>query len=88
MGLIRNAQSGRVSLMATNHALRVAANVRAELARKRVPQSQIARSLHLSRAAVNRRMSGQVAFDITELYAVAEALEITVSDLIGESVAA
>lgn len=74
--------------MNSTHAQRIAANVRAELARKQVTQADIAERLHFSRAAIGRRTSGHVDFKITELYVIAEMLDVPVSALLGEAVAA
>lgn len=48
------------------------------MARARVTQSMIAHRLGKSQAAVSRRLSGEVAFDVNELGAVAELLEVPV----------
>ena len=58
----------------TSHAERVAAAVRSELARQRIPQATIAARLGISQAAVSRRLSGVVPFDVSELAEVADVL--------------
>jgi predicted transcriptional regulator len=60
----------------------VAANVRAECARQRVTQAELATLLNLSQAAVSRRLSGAVAFELDELHAVAERLSLQVEQLV------
>jgi len=66
----------------------VAAEVRAALARKRISQRQLANLLGLTQPVVWRRLRGDVAFSVDELQAVAEALEVPVSSLIGGEQAA
>lgn len=60
----------------------VAANVRAEMARHRVTQTQIAAALGFSQAAVSRRLRGSVPFDVTELAVVAGLLRLPVTALV------
>lgn len=69
-----------MSLMTTDQ--RVAANVRAELARHRVNQQALAKATGMSLMSISRRMSGQVSFSITELYRVAEILKVDIHTLI------
>lgn len=61
----------------------VAANIRAELARQRVSQAQVAERLGLSQAAVSRRLSGQTPFEIDEVAEVASLLDVAPSHLLG-----
>ena len=63
---------------------RVADTVRAEMARRRVTQTSIANDLHISQAALSRRLSGMVPFDVKELSALASLLDMPVSSLLGE----
>lgn len=63
---------------------RVALEVKAQMVRQEVNQQQLAESLGLSQAAVSRRLTGEVPFDVNELVAVAAALGITVADLMVE----
>lgn len=65
----------------SSHAERVAAAVRSELARQRIPQATIAARLGISQAAVSRRLSGAVPFDVSELAAVADVLGADVGTL-------
>jgi transcriptional regulator with XRE-family HTH domain len=62
----------------------VADTVRAEMARRRVTQGQIAAKLHLSQAAVSRRLNGDVAFNADELIEIARVIRVPVSVLFGE----
>lgn len=66
---------------------RIAANVRAEMARRCYTQTSLARELNRSQQFVSRRLSGQVAFDVHDLDAIATILGIPLTDLIGEAVA-
>ncbi len=64
-------------------AARVAASVRAEMARRRVTQSDVAKALGMKQTAVSRRLTGQVPFDVNELTAVAAFLGVPVAALLG-----
>lgn len=68
-------------------AQRIADNVRAEAARRKVSQTTIAVHLGLTQPGISRRMHGRVPFTGAELAEVAHLLEIPVNDLIGEAVA-
>lgn len=59
-------------------------NVRAEMARQRLPQIALAKHLGLSQAAVSRRLNGQTPFDVNELVAVAALLDVPAAALLGE----
>lgn len=61
--------------------LRVAANVRAELARLRKSQSDLAGHLGISRPAVSFRLSGQTPMNINELVRIAEFLGVPLDRL-------
>ena len=76
--------------MQTNTSTRngVAATVRAEMARSRVTQATLAARLHLSQAAVSRRLKGDVAFNADELTIVSQVVGVSVGVLFGEAVAA
>lgn len=60
----------------------VADNVRAEMSRRKITQLQVAMALGVSNAAVSRRLSGHVAWDITELGIVARVLDMDPRDLL------
>lgn len=66
------------------HAIRVGANVRAEMARRKLSQTALAERLNVTQQKLSRCISGQQAFRVDELHEVAEALDISVSELIGE----
>lgn len=54
----------------------MAAEVRAEMARQRVSQTALAEKLEVSQPYISRRLTGDVSFDVDELAAVAEALDV------------
>lgn len=62
----------------------VAANVRAEVARKRIRQTEIAERLGLNQQQVSRRLNGQVPISAAELRELAALLEVSAGDLLGE----
>ena len=61
---------------------RVAAEVRAEMARQHASQTALATILNTSQAAVSRRLRGQVPFDVTELETIAGHFGVPVSQFI------
>jgi hypothetical protein len=63
--------------------LDIAGNVRAEVARKRLTQSDIAGVLAENQQWVHRRMSGNVEWRISELVAIADLLGIHPAVLLG-----
>jgi len=66
----------------------VAANVRAELARKRISQTKVAEHLNVSRQNVAQRLNGKVDFRVSELIAIAGLLDIPVAALVADTVGA
>lgn len=58
---------------------RVAAEVRAEMARQQMSQEKLAALTGLSQSRISRRLVGDRPFDITELAAVATALGVPVT---------
>jgi transcriptional regulator with XRE-family HTH domain len=74
--------------MQTNtYATRVAASVRAELARKKITQGQLADALGMTQPAISRRVSGQLPFDVDEIQRIAEFLSVPVTQFMTEDVA-
>lgn len=66
---------------------RVAATVRAEMARYDVTQAQIAARLGVSQQAVSSKKSGKTPFTLDELEAIAPLFEMTADELVrGERV--
>ena len=61
---------------------RVAANVRAELARNELRQDKVVAALCMSQSAVSRRLKGQVDFTVTELSVVAKLVGLEPQDLL------
>lgn len=69
--------------MATNPtAQRVAAEVRANLARLRISRQSFADSLDMSLSAATRRLNGDVPFTVDEIYRAAEVLDIAPTSLL------
>lgn len=68
--------------MTTDLSRNVADSVRAELARRQMTQRQMADVLGISQASVARRLGGHVPFDVDELAAVAELLDMDPRDLL------
>lgn len=59
--------------------LRVAAEIRAEMARQRMTQVRLSEALGLSQPQVAKRLKGEIAFDTTELETVARTLGVPVT---------
>lgn len=64
-----------------------AAAIRAELGRQRRSGRDLGRELGWSPTGTHRRLSGQQALTLNELYAVAVALRVTPSHLMGDEAA-
>lgn len=64
---------------------RVAAAVRAEVARRKISQGRIASVLDTSQATVSRRLAGTTPFDLDELEQVAGLLGLSVADLLKDA---
>ena len=58
------------------------ANVRAEMARRGVSQTAMASHLGLGQSALSKRLRGVIAFDINELTAIAQHLDVPLDTLI------
>lgn len=58
------------------------ANIRAELARRRIRQTDVAERLGLSRQNVAQRLNGTVDFRASELLAIADMCDITIGQLL------
>ena len=65
----------------------VGANIRAELARQRKTQAQLADVWGLNQASVSKRMAGTVPVDVNEVAKVADWLGVPMSRLMGETAA-
>ena len=57
----------------------IAANVRAEVARAQVTQTDLGEALGLTQTQVSRRLAGHVEFGATELAVLADYLGVAVS---------
>ena len=68
--------------MAGSVGLEIGRTVRAELARRARSQQWLGEQLGISQANVSRRLLGKTPFDVEELVAIAEALEMDVHDLL------
>lgn len=68
---------------ATTRRAEVVDAVRAELARKRIPQSELSRLLGGSQSAWGRRMTGEIAFDVDELFKLSELLDVSIGVFFG-----
>ena len=62
----------------------VTANVRAEMARRRLKQEDVAPLLGLTQSAMSRRLVGDVEFSVSELRKLADVLQVPASTLLGE----
>ena len=62
----------------------VAANLRAEMARRRIRGRDVAEQLGRGGPWLSRRLTGEVAFTLDELEAVAAAIGVRVVDLLDE----
>lgn len=65
----------------TEYAEAVAAEVRAEMGRKRKSQADLAATLAITTATAGRRLSGEVPFDVIELMRVADWLDVDLLQL-------
>lgn len=61
---------------------KVAAEVRAEAARRRVTSANLATVLHVSAASMSRRMNGHLPISFDELLAIASTLDVPITALI------
>lgn len=59
----------------------VAEEIRVLLARRKMSATQLARLTGLKQSSLSRRMTGETAFDMDDLELIADALGITVTDL-------
>lgn len=64
---------------------RVGAEVRAWMARLGVRQKAVAELLQIAQPGVSARLRGQVAFDVEELALIAQAFNISLGELLGNS---
>lgn len=67
---------------------RVASTIRAEMARRKRTHAELAAALGLTRSSMHRRLNGEQPLNVDELHTVAAFLDVSVSTLLGEGVAA
>ena len=67
---------------------RAASVIRAELARRRIPQSAVAELLNISQASVSRRLSGEIPWDVNEIDAVAKLIGVPAGIFVNQDGAA
>lgn len=60
----------------------IAAEIRAELARQKRTQKDLAEAIHISEVGVSRRLSGVTPLDVNEVYAIAEWLGVPVEQFL------
>lgn len=70
-----------MSPMSNTPGVQVGANVRAEMARRGITQTQLAEQIGRSQPQLSKRLTGAIPFDINELTAVAEALSVPIEKL-------
>lgn len=70
------------------HAIRVGANVRAEMARRNLTQAAVAEQLNITQQKLSRCISGKQPFRVCELADVAQVLDVPVCVLLDESIEA
>jgi transcriptional regulator with XRE-family HTH domain len=63
---------------------RTAANIRAELARRRITQEEFAERLGMGRTSVTAMLLGQTAITLPKLERIAELLEMEPSKLLND----
>ena len=61
------------------------ANIRAEMARRKVSQTTLAEHLGVSQTSISARLSGRTAFDINEIHAIAVFLGVPLSVLLPDT---
>lgn len=64
---------------------RVAAEIRAELARQKISQTTVAIVLGVSQASASRRLSGETPMDVNDLIKLAELLRVPVARFLPEA---
>lgn len=60
----------------------LAANIRAEMARKGITQEQVAARLGVSQPQISRRLAGEITFDVIEISRIAELVGVTPAELL------
>ena len=68
----------------TEWAMPTVDNIRAEMARKRKRQADLAALLGIAQSGVSARMNGKVPFDLHELFLIADWLGVSVHALLAD----
>ena len=66
----------------------VGERVHQELWRQRIPQAQVCEAMGIARGTLHRKMRGDVTWSVADLVAVAQVINIPVSDLLPQTAAA
>jgi transcriptional regulator with XRE-family HTH domain len=66
----------------------VAEEIRVILARKKMSGVELGRRAGIKQSSMSRRLTGQTAFDMDEIEAIAAVLEVSVADLLPKTVEA
>lgn len=64
---------------------RIALNIRAEMARRRVSQTTLGVHLGLKQASISARLRGKTPFNINELHDIADFLRVPLATLLAAS---
>jgi transcriptional regulator with XRE-family HTH domain len=60
----------------------VTSNVRAEMARRDLTQQTLASRIGMKQQSLSRRLRGETRFSIDELQLIADALDVSITDLL------
>lgn len=60
----------------------VAATIRAEMARRRISQAQVASHLGISQPSLSNRLNGNTQIELRDLFGIADALGVAPADLL------
>ena len=63
----------------------VAEELRVLLARRRMSASELGRRIGVTQPYISRRLTGEIAFDLDDLQRIADAMEVTIADLLPKS---
>ncbi|MFG2054802.1 helix-turn-helix domain-containing protein [Micromonospora sp. NPDC048930] len=59
-----------------------AEEIRVLLARRRISAAELARRAGMKQSTLARRMTGEIAFDLDDLEAIADVLDVSVTELL------
>lgn len=63
----------------------VAEELRVLLARRRMSASELGRRIGVTQPYISRRLTGEIAFDLDDLQRIADAMGVTIADLLPRS---